>query len=142
MADTKSRRQEAPPALAEIIAARTDYEDVQVASLGGKTLRVHAVSGTARAKLMSGMVGLLDDEAAAKKDPAKVERVLMFQVHVVAASLGYPEEQWAAVGDALGEGAIEQLFDVATRLSRLDKDSADEVAHSLKQTKSTASGTD
>lgn len=134
-----------PPALADLAAARTDYEDVVVESLGGMTLRLYALTGTARAHLLSTMVELATIDVTDEKvslPPEQVQRVFMFQIRVVGASLGYPEDQWDAIGGVLGEATIDQLFAVASKLSGLGATAQDEAVQRLRPVRSAASGTD
>ena len=131
-----------PPSIDQLIEARSDYEDVEVEGLGGMTLRVYALSGTARARLMSTMADLAEIDPDKVKDPDTVMRVFMFQIRVVGASLGYPEDQWEAIGDAVGEEAIGQLFEVATRLSGLGDSAQDEAVQRLRAVRNVASGSD
>lgn len=142
MTKTTERRVHQPPALDDLIESRSDFEDVDVESLGGRTLRLYALSGTDRAKLMSTMVDLADIDPENARDPETVMRVFHFQIRVVAASLGYPEDQWEAFGQAVGEGVIGQLFDVASRLSGMGADAQDEAVQRLRTVRSVASGTD
>ena len=139
--DTNGGRHQ-PPALADLAAARTDYQDVPVESLGGMSLRLYALSGTDRAELMSDMSDLADlDEKQDKLPPATVKRVFLFQIRVVAESLGYPEAEWDRVGGTLGEKAIDQLFAVASDLSGLGAKSQDEAVQRLRPKRNAASGT-
>lgn len=133
-----------PPTLADLMAARTDYEDVQVESLGGMTLRLYALTGTARARLLSTMVELagIDVADATNIPPEQVQRVFMFQIRVVGASLGYAEAEWEDVGGVLGEATITQLFDVASKLSGLGATAQDEAVQRLRPVRNAASGTD
>lgn len=145
MSDT-SGGQPLLPTIAELQEARTDCEDVAVEALGGKVLRLYGLGGTNRAVLMSKYAAFIpDDENATPQqpnDPEQVKQLLLFQVMLVSASLGYREDQWAAVGDALGSAAVEQLFDVASRLSGLGPDATKQAVQRLRPVGSGGSGTD
>lgn len=131
-----------PPALADLWALRTDYEDVQVAELGDTTLRVYALTGAARAILVSDMADLAGRKReGAEQDPALVQRVLLFEGRAVAASLGYPREEWDRLVETLGAGAIERLYEVAARLSGLDRADQVEATERLGRRRKAASGT-
>ena len=142
---SKDRGGAAPVTLEELRAARTDYRDVPCEGLGGKEVRIYALSGTARAKLMTSTLGLAqlatDDDALAKLPPEQAEQVFMFQARVVAASMGFPEDQWDSVSDVLGGPTISQLFDVASDLSGLNEASQDEAVQRLRPVRNVASGT-
>lgn len=133
----------APPSLDELWALRSDYRDVAVEELGGTTLRVYALTGTARAELLSEMADLAGSQLTAEQstDPAIVRRVLVFQGNVVAAALGYPRDQWQGVGSTLGTSAIERLYEVAAELSGLDKDEQDKATARLGKVRKNGSGT-
>jgi hypothetical protein len=136
---TNGRGAPAPRPLADLLLLRTDYEDVPVASLGGEVLRVYALSGTARAKLIPdmGRLAAMGDE----KSPETVAAVYSFQIRVAAASVGYPEPEWDAFG-ALGQEAITNLYEVAARLSGLGPDSQGEAVRRLPRPRRVASGSD
>ena len=132
-----------PPAISDLLASRTDYEDVPVPALGGKELRVWGLSGTARAHLLSQYNEWLPDgEDEKPQSSEQLRHVLMFQVDVVAASLGYPPEEWEAVGMALGATAVEQLFDTAAALSGIGPAAQAEAVQRLRPTAKEGSGTD
>ena len=127
----------------ELLAARTDFRDVEVEALGGKVLRLYGLSGTARAHLLAHYANVLpDDDTDVPDDPALLEKLLLFQVDVVAASLGYLPEQWPAVGAALGATAIEQLFDTASELSGIGPGAQAEAVQRLRPQRNAGSGTD
>lgn len=126
------------PTLAELAALRSDYEDVPVPQLGGTILRVYALTGTARAQLVGPMAELA--KADNDKDPETVKRVWLFQGMVVGASLGYPEDEWSGVGNALGVEAISLLYDVAARLSALGGEAKAEAVQRLPRRRNAASG--
>ena len=128
----------APLELADLRALRTDYEDVVCPDLGGTTLRLYALSGTARALLVPAMADLV---AGDQQSPDAVRRVFQFEVRVVASSLGYHEDEWDAAGDALGAPTVELLYPVAARLSKLNREDVDEVATELGEATSDGSGT-
>jgi hypothetical protein len=129
----------APLSLDELWALRSDFEDVTVPELGGTVLRLYALTGTARAVLLRDMADLADTKD--EKDPNVVQRVLLFEGRVVAASLGHPEADWDRFGSVVGSGAIERLYEVAARLSGLDKDQQDKAKAALKARRSGGSGT-
>jgi len=129
----------APLSLDDLRALRTDYEDVACPDLGGATLRLYALSGTARAVLIPAMADLV---AGDPSNPDSVRRVFQFEVRVVSASLGYPEAEWDAAGDALGSPTVEMLYPIAARLSRLNNDEVEKVAAELGEATSDGSGTD
>jgi len=139
MTETEVRGAPVPRTLADLWALRTDYRDVPVADLGGTSLRMFALTGTARAHLLSDMADLAGERDAT--DPATVRRVFMFQVRVVAASLGYPEDAWDALGGVLGSGAIETLYTVAAELSGLEKEQQEKATERLRRRRNAASGT-
>ena len=129
----------APLSLDDIKALRTDYRDVPVPDLGGHTLRLYALSGTARADLLGDMADIAGEQD--EKDPTTVKRVFVFQSRCVAASLGYPMEQWDSVADALGGGTIESLYDIVADLSGLGAQAEAKVRTRLSRRRSAASGT-
>jgi hypothetical protein len=133
----------APRSLDELWALRTDYRDIPVEDLGGQMLRLYALTGTARARLMGDMAGLADmaDDPDAAKDPATVRRVFEFQGHAVAASLGYPPSEWDGLGSVLGARTIEGLYEVVAELSGLEKEQQQKAARRLRPVRSAASGT-
>ena len=100
--------------LDELTQLRTDYEDVPVSQLGGAVLRLYALTGAERARLISA-ASRLEKEVGA--EVAESEAALLFPVRIVGASLGYPEDQWVALGEALGAEALDDLYKVASRLS-------------------------
>lgn len=128
-----------PRSLDELWALRTDYRDVPVDALGGTDLRIYALTGTARARLLGDMADLANERDVT--DPATVHRVFMFQVRVVAASMGYPEAQWDDLGSTLGAATIEQLYVVAAELSGLDQEQQQAATERLPRRRSAASGT-
>jgi hypothetical protein len=134
----------APRSLDELWALRTDYRDVEVEDLGGQALRLYALTGTARAQLMSEMAGLADiaDDPDAMKDPAVVRRVFAYQGHAVAASLGYPLSDWDGLADVLGAQTIETLYATVAELSGLEKAQQEKAVRRLRPARSAASGTD
>ena len=113
-----------------------------MSSLGGNAVRLYALSGAQRSILLPQMAELSKREGDIDNDPEVVRRVFTFQSDVVAASMGYPPDQWAGLADALGAPAIEELYDVAKRLSGLGKDAVDEAVADLGETTSAGSGTD
>lgn len=129
----------APRSLDELWALRTDYEDVAVASLGGTVLRLYALTGLGRGRLIPDMASLSERDAT---DPATVAAIWAFQTRVVAASLGYVESMWDALGATLGVDAIDQLYAVAARLSGLDASAQAKATERLRRRRSAASGTD
>jgi hypothetical protein len=137
-----------PLPLDQLWAMRTDYEDVPVPSLGGVKLRVYALSGTARAHLVPAMAALADGKEPGERiggagdSPENIERVLLFQGHVVGASLGYPESQWDALPSTLGAQAIEDLYAVASRLSALDASAQAKATARLPRKRSAEAGSD
>lgn len=138
----KNGRGPTPPAFADLYALRTDYEDYAVPELGGTVLRVYALTGAARAILVSDMADLAGRKReGAENDPALVQRVLLFEGRVVAASLGYDREEWDRLLETLGAGAIEGLYDVASRLSGLDKPQETAATERLGRRRKAASGT-
>lgn len=141
---TKNGGRQAPPTIEELWNLRNDYQDVELPELGGTTLRLYALTGNARAELMSEMVDLSHLEGADQPDldTATVRRVFDFQTRVVGASLGYPSGQWGTVGDVLGNSVIDNLFAVASKLSGLDTSSQDEAVQRLRPVRNAASGTD
>jgi hypothetical protein len=131
---------QAPRSLDELRSLRTDYEDLEVPELGGATVRVFALTGTARAMLIPDMAGLA--QADDTKAPEVVRDVLLFQGRVVGASLGFPPEQWESVGDVLGTSAVDRIYSVAARLSGLDESSQKGAQDRLRRPRNAASGTD
>jgi hypothetical protein len=129
-----------PLSLEELHALRSDFEDVEVAELGGRKVRVYALTGTARAKLVPDMAAVAASKSG-RDDPEMIRSVFVFQSRVVAASLGYPEAAWDDVGSALGAGAVETLYDVAARLSGLDEQSQAKATERLPRRRNAASGT-
>lgn len=126
--------------LDDLRALRSDWEDVTVESLGGAVLRVYALSGTARARLMPEMADLIRRED--QKDPETVAALLEFQCRAVGASLGLPEEAWAGTGAAIGADAVEQLYAVVGRLSGLSAEEQAKASRRLRPTRSAGSGSD
>ncbi len=127
---------------AELLALRTDYEDVVVPALGDRTVRVYALSGVARARLMPTMSSIAEAQKPGEKPgPETVAAILVFQSKVVAASLGYGEDDWPAVGDVLPADATTALYQVAARLSGLDEAQQAEAVQRLPRTRRAASGT-
>ena len=96
---------------------------------------------TARAQLMSAMVDLSEIADEQARDPVTVKRVFEFQIRVVAASMGYPQELWDQVGEVMGAGTIEELFRHASSLSGLDAEAQDKAVQRLRRARRTASGT-
>jgi len=131
------------PSIDDLVAARTDYEDVEVESLGGMTLRVFGLTGVARASLMSEYAAYMpaDGDDKLPDDSDTLRMLLLFQVKVVGAALGYPEDEWEAAGTALGTDAVEQLFDVASRLSGIGPEAEAKADADLKATGTDDSGT-
>ena len=125
--------------LDDLWALRTDWEDVPVPSLGGRVLRVYALSGTARARLMPDMARLSEQD---EKNAETVADLLRFQNRVVGASLGLPEPDWDGAGSALGADAVEALYAVAARLSGLEPDAQRKAARRLPATRNSDSGSD
>lgn len=127
-----------PLPFTEIWALRTDWEDVPVEQLGGTVLRLYALTGTARAELLEGMISL--SRETDEKDPATIRAILDFQGKVVAASLGYPREEWSGLGAVMGSGTIEALYEIAARLSGLDEGQQTQATERLRRRRSAASG--
>ena len=126
--------------LDDLRALRSDWEDVPVPMLGGAVLRVYALSGTARSRLMPDMARLAaqpDDKA-----PDAVAALLAFQSRVVGASLGLPLDQWDGAGEVLGADAIDALYPVAARLSGLDGAAQAKASRRLPRTRNAGSGSD
>ena len=140
MDETGGRGAPVPRSLDELWALRSDFEDVAVPELSGVTLRVYALSGSARALLVPDMAAV----AASRDDssPETVRAVFDFQTRVVASSLGYSPEDWEAVGRVLGSAAIERLYEVASRLSGLDHAEQAKASRRLRPVRSAASGSD
>ena len=132
----------APPSLSELRALRSDWEDVPVPELGGRLLRVFALSGTARARLVPDIARLAATSNGEVKDPSVIADILAWQTRVVASSLGYPEAEWDAFGGVIGSGAIERLYEVAAKLSALDADAQAEATRRLRRRRNAASGID
>lgn len=126
------------PSVDDLWAWRTDWEDVEVPEMGGRTFRVYALSGTARAVLMPEMAEVADKES---KDPATIAAVFRFQTKAVAASLGFPRESWDLAGDALGSNVVERLYEVVARLSGLDGKAQAEARDRLSPRRKAGSGT-
>lgn len=137
-----------PLPLEQLWALRTDYQDVPVESLGGQRVRLYALSGTARARLVPEMAALAEGRTPGERiggqgdSPESVQRVLVFQGHVVAASLGYPEDQWDEVPGILGATAVEDLYAVAAKLSALEGDATAKATERLPRKRSAGSGSD
>lgn len=138
------------PTLADLAASRTDYEDVPVPQLGGRLLRLWGISGETRVTLMLEARKLLaetgvESEADVSKlgeDAKTIADVLRFQSHVVAASLGYPEEMWEDVAKTLPSDAIDDvLYPVAERLSALNPTRRAKAVEEMGTTASAGSGT-
>lgn len=125
--------------LGELAALRTDYEDVEVPELGGASLRVYALTGTARAMLIPDMAALAGKEDS--EAPQVVRDVLLFQGRVCGAALGYPVEEWDGVGAVLGTAALDRVYEVAARLSGLDAAAQKGAQERLRPTRKAASGT-
>jgi hypothetical protein len=132
-----------PPLLSfdEIRSSRIDYRDVVVPELGGRELRIYALSGSARAALMSEMVSLAGIDLENAKNPEVIGKVMLYSGRVVAASLGYPQDQWDVAADALGSGAVETLYEVAAELSKLTDDATEKDVARLQRRRKAASGT-
>lgn len=145
MSDTNGRAGATPPKLQELMTLRTDFEDVPVPQLGGTELRLYALTGTARAVLVSEMTGLQARHTKAgtdpDDDPATVQAVMEFQGRVVAASLGYPLDEWDQLGATIGAPAVELLYEKASALSGIDKKDQDKATDRLPPTRKAASGT-
>jgi hypothetical protein len=131
-----------PPPIASLAEARTDYEDVPVPQLGGMVIRLYALSGQDRGAIFSEMAALVRDRSESdirEADPDTIRKVLDFQTHVVAASMGYPQSAWPALGGAISADTIEDvLFPVCERLSKLG--ATEKVKADLKATPSVVSG--
>ena len=130
-----------PVSLDQLKASRTDYEDVPVPQLGGQKIRIWALSGRVRAGLIGEITALskLDPDG---NDPEVVEKVLLFQCRVVAASMQLPEDDWDGLADAVGSGTVEDLYEVAKKLSRLDASDKQQAVERLPAKRRAASGTD
>jgi len=141
-----------PPSLDELLTLRTDYEDVPVPELGGKVIRLFALSGVARVRLVSEVRRTLreagidpetfskDTEVPDEVAVAFAERLQQHHGRVVAASMGYPEEEWDALASLLPDDVIEPLFEVASRLSGMGNQ--EEEQERLPETRNDASGSD
>lgn len=137
----------APLPLEELRALRSDWKDVPVPDLGDTVFRVYRLSGLGRAKVMTEAAMLLQEtkgtgDGEETRDPAVVERVLLFEGIAVAASLGYPEEQWRDVLSILGEGAIETLYETVSDISKLNRSDQDKAKERLSPRRNAAAGTD
>lgn len=128
-----------PLRLADIWAIRTDFEDVPVEQLGGRVVRVYALTGTARAKLVPSMADLAN--SGDSSSPENVERIMLFQSRVVAASLGFKEAEWGTFGETMGSEAIEALYEHAAKLSGLDGAAQTGAQDRLKGRRKVGSGT-
>jgi len=128
-----------PRSLDELIQLRTDYEDVPVSQLGGEVLRVYALTGAERARLIS-QASRLEKEVGA--EVADSEAALLFPVRIVGASLRYPEDQWVALGEALGAEALDDLYKVASRLSGVGDSDAKQEKDRQPEKRNAASGSD
>lgn len=143
-----------PPSLDELLTLRTDYEDVPVPALGGTVIRVFALSGVARVRLVAEVRRTLreagidpetfgdDTDVPDEVATEFAERIEQHQARVVAASMGYAEEEWDALGELLPDAAIETLYGVATRLSGLGSEAQQEERDRLPETRNAASGSD
>ena len=130
-----------PVSLDQLRTLRSDYQDVPVPGLGGTTIRLWALSGTERAGLIKEISALskLDPDGS---DPEVIEKVLLFQCRVVAASMQLDPGEWDGLADAIGAGIVEDLYTVAAKLSRLEREAQAEALERLPAKRSTASGTD